>query len=65
MARSRSCDQHPPLPVPKLKPKPAPTPHDPRNRMLFSPSGSFLGFAAPATSPASAEQIVHEKESQQ
>jgi hypothetical protein len=50
----RPCDRHPELLVTRTR-RPA-APHDPRNRMLFSPSGSFLGFAAPAspaTSPAS------------
>jgi hypothetical protein len=46
MARSRSCDQHPPLPTPKPKPrpKPAPAPQDPRNHLTFAPDGQCLGF---------------------
>jgi hypothetical protein len=46
---------HPELPT--IRPRwtrPAP-PHDPAYKVIFSPSGAFLGFAAPATSPASIE----------
>jgi hypothetical protein len=62
---ARAIDHaHPELPVTRTRwTRPAP-PHDPRNRMLFSPSGEYLGFAAPA-SPATSTASTPEAEPQE
>jgi hypothetical protein len=62
---ARKIDHHhPELPTTRVRGTRPAAPHDPRNRMIFSPSGAFLGFAAPPASTHEAVQIDTEKESQ-
>jgi hypothetical protein len=62
MARLRSCDQHPELSTTRTRWTRPAAPHDPANKMHFSPSGAFLGFAAALAPATSLETETPEKE---